>query len=249
MPATKVMNWLRPKHKRGAQAVATIDPANVIPDNLSAADRAILESVRPYTMTSCARLIAMIDAARHVATAKLPGDVAECGVWRGGSMMAVAKTLLEMGDTSRTLYLYDTYEGMTAPSDKDVSWNGAKANADYLRMSRKNEKWCHATIEDVRANLLSTGYPADKLVFVQGKVEDTIPATLPGPLALLRLDTDWYESTKHELKHLWPLLRQKGLLVIDDYGHWQGAKQAVDEMLPNVFLHRIDYTGRLVVKS
>jgi hypothetical protein len=219
-----------------------------VPANLSAEERAILESVRCYTMTSCARLIALMDATRHIARTGLAGDIVECGVWRGGSMMAVAKTLLAEGDASRTLYLYDTFEGMPPPSEKDIAFNGVTARAGYEHRAAKNEKWCYATLEDVQENLYSTGYPADKLVFVKGKVEETIPATLPGPLALLRIDTDWYESTRHELIYLYPLLRQHGFLIIDDYGHWQGARKAVDEILPNVFLQRIDYTGRLVIK-
>ena len=93
----------------------------------------------------------------------------------------------------------------------------------------------------------------ERIHFVEGKVEDTIPATLPKRVALLRLDTDWYESTRHELCHLYPLLSRHGILVIDDYGHWQGARQAVDEYFAAqgqpVYLHRVDYTARLVVKQ
>jgi hypothetical protein len=106
-------------------------------------------------------------------------------------------------------------------------------------------------MEDVRANLLSTGYPAEKIHLIKGKVEDTIPGTLPRGLSILRLDTDWYESTRHELIHLYPLLHPKGVLIIDDYGDWQGAKKAVDEYFKEseIFLHRIDRTGRIAIKG
>jgi hypothetical protein len=104
----------------------------------------------------------------------------------------------------------------------------------------------------VRNNVCGTGYPREKLHFVVGKVEDTIPATMPRKIALLRLDTDWYDSTKHELSHLFPLLRPQGVLIVDDYGHWQGARKAVDEYFAahqtGILLHRIDYTGRIAVK-
>jgi hypothetical protein len=97
-----------------------------------------------------------------------------------------------------------------------------------------------------------TNYPQDKLNYVVGKVEDTIPETLPRKIALLRLDTDWYESTLHELNHLYPLLTEGGVLIIDDYGHWQGAKKAVDEYIEKnklkILLNRIDYTGRIAIK-
>ena len=111
--------------------------------------------------------------------------------------------------------------------------------------------WCYAGLDEVRDNVLSTGYPEDKIHLVKGKVEDTIPGTLPGLLALLRLDTDWYESTKHELQFLYPLLHESGVLILDDYGYWDGARKAVDEYFeafPNPpFLHRIDRSGRMIV--
>lgn len=100
--------------------------------------------------------------------------------------------------------------------------------------------------------MAATGYPKDNIIFIKGKVEQTIPGTLPGKIALLRLDTDWYESTKHELNHLYPLLEKAGILIIDDYGAWQGARKAVDEYFSTngpVYLHRLDFTGRLVIKE
>ncbi len=216
----------------------------------------IVQLSRPYTMTSLSRMAELVNAMDYVIKNGIPGDICECGVWRGGSMMIIAKCLIASGDTGRSLYLYDTFEGMSTPSEKDVDVNGTTADK-HLRETPKGEGkwgtgvWCYASIEDVRSNLISTGYPADKIHFVKGKVEDTIPATLPSQLALLRLDTDWYESTKHELTHLFPLLSKHGIMIIDDYGAWQGARKAVDEYFAvngPVFLHRVDSTGRSVVK-
>lgn len=91
-----------------------------------------------------------------------------------------------------------------------------------------------------------------KFIILKGKVEDTIPNVLPDTISLLRLDTDWYESTKHELTYLYPKLTKKGILLIDDYGYWQGSKKAVDEYIEeeklSIFLNRIDLSGRLAVK-
>ena len=221
--------------------------------DLSDRNKEIVLAARPFTMTSVERIAALMNAVEYVTVNKIPGDIAECGVWRGGSMMTVALTLLANGDQSRTLYLYDTFEGMPPPSAHDRSFDGLPA-ADLLRQSpKKTGIWCYASIEDVRANVLSTGYPEDKVRLIRGKVEDTVPKTIPSGLSLLRLDTDWYESTKHELTHLYPLLHAMGILIIDDYGHWQGSKKAVDEYFQErnekVYLHRIDYTGRIVVKS
>ena len=212
-------------------------------------------AVEPYTMTSLDRILAAIRATAYIVQAGIPGDVVECGVWRGGSSMAIAHTLLRLGDSSRTLFLFDTFEGMTEPRAEDVSHAGRTAE-ELLTAARSKEAreestvWAYASIEDVTANLTSTGYPQDRIRYVKGPVEQTIPGVLPDSIALLRLDTDWYESTRHELTHLYPRLRSGGVLIIDDYGHWQGARRAVDEHFGGAgpFLHRIDYTGRLVVK-
>lgn len=226
--------------------------APALPADLPAADRAIVEFVRPFTMTSNERLIALIDAVRYVAGNRLPGAIAECGVWKGGSMMAVARTLLSCGDTSRELYLYDTFEGMSAPTEHDKSFDGRPAAAQLAETPRGEGVWCYSSLAEVKRNLASTGYPSEKIHFIEGKIEETVPAHNPPPLALLRLDTDWYESTRHELAHLFPLLCEGGVLIIDDYGHWQGARKAVDEFLAaqprRYYLHRIDFTGRLLIK-
>jgi O-methyltransferase len=219
----------------------------------SDAERQIISAATPFTMTSAERMAALLNATTHLTKNQIPGDIAECGVWRGGSMMIVALTLLAYGDRTRSLYLYDTYEGMSAPTDQDKDVGGLSAEAQLQRDPRGTGIWCYASLEDVRANILSTGYPEDKVHFIKGKVEDTIPGTLPSKLSLLRLDTDWYVSTKHELLHLFPLLDARGILVIDDYGHWQGARKAVDEYFHErgepVYLHRIDYTGRILVRN
>ena len=112
--------------------------------------------------------------------------------------------------------------------------------------------WCYSPLEEVKKNLLSTGYPEEQIQYIKGRVEDTLTHHRPGKLSLLRLDTDWYESTRAELQVLYPLLEKKGVMIIDDFGHWEGAKKAVTEYFESIqaypFLQRIDYTGRLMIK-
>jgi hypothetical protein len=201
-------------------------------------------------MTSIERVYALYEAVRYVITARIPGDIVECGVWRGGSSMMAAMTLDELG-ARRPLWLYDTFEGMPPPGEHDVRYSGESATS-LLRSAERvpgawNE-WAWATVEDVRANMASTGY--DALEYVVGPVEETIPSRAPEQISLLRLDTDWYESTRHEIEHLYPRLSDGGVLIIDDYGHWQGAKRAIDEYFAGrpILLNRIDYTGRVAVK-
>ena len=224
-------------------------PACSVTMDLSSAERALLRRVEPFTMTSLERVMTLVRAVRHVSRYKIAGDIVECGVWRGGSMMAAALTLLAMGDQSRRLFLFDTFEGLPPPTERDRDCSGVSAQRQYEVIPN----WCYASLEEVRENLESTGYPMDRVHFIKGKVEETIPYASLGQLCILRLDTDWYESTRHELQHLYPLLVGNGFLIIDDYGHWQGARQAVDEFIaahPDqpLYLHPIDYTGRVAVK-
>jgi len=227
---------------------ATIDPA----------DQAILARARPYTMTSEQRLLALIDAVRYIVARDVPGAFAECGVWRGGSVLAMIGALQEFGADDRDIHLYDTFEGMTEPTEHDTSALDPPALETWQEAEGEGERAWNDLFDPaifnedaVRATLLETGYPADRLHLHRGPVEETLPRQAPGPLALLRLDTDWYASTRHELQHLYPLLAKGGVLIVDDYGHWQGARQAVDEYFgdePPLLLNRIDYTGRIAVK-
>jgi hypothetical protein len=215
----------------------------------------IIKKVRTYTLTSFARIYTLIESVRYVLKNDLKGAFVECGVFRGGSMMAVALTLMAEGTIDRDLYLFDTYEGMPAPDERDVDIRGRSAMKIFFRrrISATSSKWTNASLERVQEAMALTGYPAKRIHYVKGLVEDTIPEKSPGTIALLRLDTDWYSSTMHELVHLYPRLSEKGIMIIDDYGHYQGAKQAVDEYFHKnktaPFLHRIDYTGRLMVKQ
>jgi hypothetical protein len=220
---------------------------------VSAQDQSILGQVNAFTMTSLERQLALIDATRYLVRRQVPGCFVECGVWRGGSSMAAALALAQEEDTGRDLYLYDTFEGMSPPTDADKTTDGTLAKTHLDRAKKGTGVWCEAGIDDVRANLAATNYPAERIHLVKGPVEQTIPAQLPSAhIALLRLDTDWYESTKHEMIHLFPLLSEGGILLIDDYGHWQGARKAIDEYLAgqpkHYLLQRIDYTGRLLLK-
>ncbi|MFN9631628.1 MAG: TylF/MycF/NovP-related O-methyltransferase [Cyanobacteriota bacterium] len=215
------------------------------------ADQSILDQVREFTMTSQARLLAVIDATRYLSRKNIQGAFVECGVWRGGSSMAAALTLLQEKDRSRNLYLFDTFTGMTEPTDRDVSIDGALAKDQF---PHNQENWCAADLNDVKHNMLTTGYPEHLIDFIVGPVEQTITASSPpSKIALLRLDTDWYESTHHELIHLFPRLVTGGVLIIDDYGHWQGARKAVDEYFETqglkYLLQRTDYSGRMMIKT
>jgi O-methyltransferase len=215
----------------------------------------IIEKVKKETMTSNERIFSLIEAVKYIIKGGIEGDIVECGVWRGGSVMAILNVLKELKSDDKNIYLYDTFDGMSEPTADDVSFDGRSAK-ELLDESEKDEQnviWAYSGKDIVKKNVFATGYDREKIHFVQGKVEDTIPTTIPDKISLLRLDTDWYESTKHELEHLFPRLSKGGILILDDYGHWQGARKAADEYFynnkVNIFLSRVDYTGRIAVRQ
>ena len=171
--------------------------------------------------------------------------------------MLIAKELIKQNNLNRNIWLYDTFDGMTQPTDDDIETETGIQGKDLLsnveKTTEKFNMWAYAPIEEVKNNMLKTNYPIDNIKYIKGKVEDTLKSNTPRKIALLRLDTDWYESTKIELETLYPLITKGGILIIDDYGHFEGAKRAVDDYFRKInqqpLLNRIDYTGRLIIKT
>jgi len=252
-----ISRTLRQIVRRIARASGVPPRPSPIPWDVPDRDRSLIAALtnrrNPYTMTSPERVYCLIEAVRYVTRCGIQGAIVECGVARGGSMMAVASTLVRENASDRDLYLYDTFEGMPRPTEHDKKWNGEPAAKKFARVARGNgSDWCRASIEEVMRNMQTTGYPANLCHYVKGSVEQTVPAVMPARIAILRLDTDWYESTRHELHHLYPRVTSGGVLIIDDYGEWQGARRAVDEWLFSgvpILLNRIDTTGRIGIKQ
>jgi len=180
----------------------------------------IVAKVTAYTLTPPDAVGNLLTAVRYIVENRIPGDIVECGVWRGGSMMAVALLLVSLGIKDRTIWMYDTYSGMPESGEHDFPIDPSLATRKQLLPSIPG-------LEEVRRNMKSTGY--DNLRYVVGRVEETVPRFAPEQISLLRLDTDFYDSTKHELEHLYPRLSAGGVLIIDDYNFWYGSKKATDE--------------------
>lgn len=232
---------------------------DAIPVEFTKADVDVLRFVadRKLTMVSRQRLIATINACKHAVLTGTPGDFIECGVWRGGNALA-AKLTFENYGSSKHVYLFDTFAGMTAPTEHDTSRFETRPTAEQfgesLRDGRSN--WCYASIEDVRSNLLTAGIDFAGVHFIQGDVVQTLQDSshLPDSIAVLRLDTDFYESTKAEMEILYPRLSRGGSLLIDDFGYWDGSRKAIVEYLAEIpaerrpLLHFTDGSGRMGVK-
>ncbi|MBB4304255.1 hypothetical protein GGD81_003313 [Rhodobium orientis] len=222
----------------------------------------IWEMAKPHTMTSFERGHALFRACRYVVERQLPGAFVECGVWQGGSAMIAMLALQRLGAGDREFFLFDTFDGMTPPTTEDMDWQGHDAE-DLLEKDSGNREqslvWAMASIDVVRENIAKTGYNTGLVTFIEGDVSDTLPKTDTGAISILRLDTDFYRSTLDELVILYPRLTPQGVLIVDDYGHWQGARRAVDEYFsrsgdqfpdapPPPLFHWIDYTGRMAVR-
>ena len=186
---------------------------------------------------------------QYVVKHDIPGDFVECGVHAGGMSLLAALTFLKLGDTSRHLYLYDTFEGMPSPTRED----GEQAEQTYLSNTKGGAAWAKVEMDAVHRTMINSGYPEDKIHLVKGLVEETIPAIAPDNISILRLDTDYYSSTRHELNHLYPRLSTGGALIIDDYGYFRGARLATDEYLSathaRILLHRLNFTVRVGIKA
>ena len=210
------------------------------PQDFSPETRALWDKVSPYTMTSQARVANLERAVRYIVENNIGGDFVECGVGAGGSMMAVAFVLRSLGIEDRRLLLYDTFEGMARPTAEDISILGKPATRKYERKTKDGEcTWHNFPLDDVRANMARTQYPSEITFFHKGLVQDTLPLNDSSEIALLRLDTNLYESTVVECAQLIPKLKSGGVLIIDDYFRWLGQQKAVDEYLQGAGLRML----------
>lgn len=198
------------------------------------------------------RLKSTMDAVNYIIRNNIQGDFVECGVWKGGSVIVMLKTLMQLDVWNKDVYLYDTFDGLPLPTKEDVDNFGRKAISIYKKRLKNNTStWINCSLDEVKTNIESVGYPSKFIHYIKGKVEDTLPKHAPNKISLLRLDTDWYSSTKHNLEILYPKLSKNGILILDDYGAWLGARKAIDNYFNNnhkIFLNRVDNTLRLVIK-
>ncbi|WP_449416926.1 TylF/MycF/NovP-related O-methyltransferase [Phormidium nigroviride] len=209
----------------------------------------LFEQVRPYTMTSIEALFALYTSVNYVLDREIPGDIVECGVWRGGSALLAALMMKARKVSDRQLYLYDTFQGMPTPTEFDVDKYG-RTGFEMMEQYGDEIGWCYASLEDVQAAFSVHNFDFE-IHFVQGDVIETLEKIKPEIISVLRLDTDWYESTALEFQLLYPRLSTGGVLIVDDYGCWAGSRKATDDYfreVPGPMLTRIDKEVRLGIK-
>ncbi|WP_198038137.1 TylF/MycF/NovP-related O-methyltransferase [Skermanella stibiiresistens] len=235
--------WLGERHPAGkCQVKCLVDPNAAsaaqgrLPHFVESEFADLWSRFRDRTMVPWSVLYSAYRAARHVAEAGIPGDIVECGVWRGGCAAVMAEALALAGVTDRRVLLFDTFAGMTEPDERDWMVGAPEKQAAPIYRARRQEgftDWAFATRDEAVATLRETSYPFHNFVLIKGAVEETIPTKVPdlGDIAVLRLDTDFHQSTKHELEHFYPRLVSGGVLICDDYGWWNGARLAFDEYM------------------
>lgn len=194
-----------------------------------------------YTVTSFNAILDLIDSAEDILTRDIPGDFVECGVFMGGSSMIMAEVLKHFNST-RTLWLFDTFDGVPMPNETELTHSGENLKDWYvdnmIEMETGKSDWCYTTLDVVKENIAICDY--DNMQFIVGRVEDTIPSIGPINIALLRIDVDLVDPTRHILEQFYPRLTTSGYLILDDYGHFPGIKKTVDDYFKHTPTEIID---------
>jgi O-methyltransferase len=200
----------------------------------------LIHRVKPYTAVFVPRLAALHRLSRDVQRRELRGDIVECGVYNGGSSALIASVCCTHSSARRHIWLFDSFEGLPPPTEKD----GDKAKACGW--------WCHGDLELVARVYEKLRIPWELVHIIKGWFHETFPQVEVGEIALLHIDADWYDSVKLCLERFYDHVSPGGYVVIDDYGHWEGCRHAVDEFLNgrgiDVPLTVVDYTGRYFQK-
>ena len=255
-PILRLFKSLFKKINYNLHKIESINIEQEFPDSNNF-EKELFEIISEYTMTSHERIFALMKSINFVKHNNVDGDFVECGVWRGGNLILFQK-FIEKYNLSKKIYAYDTFEGMSEPDKIDETFKG-ESSKDLLNKlykkkvdRKKNILIADCSIEQVQENFKKFSNK-NNLICIKGPVEKTLDLkkNLPNKISILRLDTDWYSSTKKELEILFPLLEKNGILIIDDYGFWKGARKAVDEYFENknVTMFKIDFTGRMIINS
>jgi len=206
-----------------------------------------------FSMTGEKRMYLLSQAILNVKINNLEGDFVECGVWQGGNILLYS-ILNNYYNLKKQIFAYDTFDGMPPPQKNDITYYGTSAEKLMNMIEKKdgkNDIHCLASLNLVKKNILKYSN-LNNIKFIEGEVEKTLlyEENLPKKISILRLDTDFYSSTKKELEILYPRLVSGGVCIVDDYGYWRGARQAVDEYFGNQkWLHIVDETCRYLIKN
>jgi O-methyltransferase len=216
---------------------------NVFPDIVETEFWEIAGKVWDYTALGTTALYGLYKSCLYLIENRIDGDIVECGVFFGGSIMFIAE-ILKRHDYSkkRRILGFDTFWGFVRRSEHDVDFEGTEV------CHPSDPNWNFG--REARNNIQSIGFDSDRLILIEGDVFETLKAGAKRQIALLRLDTDTYDTTKYEFETCWHKVKTGGVVIVDDYGWCQGARKAADEFLTGkkILLNRIDTTVRSLIK-
>jgi len=207
-----------------------------------------------YTFKSKLEMWTVVCCLRNIVNQKIDGDIVETGVWKGGTLILVKK-ILEDCNVKKKIIGFDTFEeGFQKPGelDKKIRY-GFKEKGNLYNKTFNYKKFETSSLTNTLSNIRKNCKDVEELYLIKGKIEDTLEKENIKKISLLMLDTDYYESTKFALEKLYDKVSQNGIIYIDDYGNWKGAKQAVDEFFKkkkiNPFLIRTSSASRIFIKN
>jgi predicted O-methyltransferase YrrM len=235
------VDWTLPEHLQTFMVSGISD--GVISNDGLGEFQSWLAVVRPYTFLSEARLFSLYRLTKEICLKDIPGNFVECGTCKGGAAALIAATIKRYSQRPRKLYAFDTFEGMPEPTEVDRA-NGVPANDTGFGSGTLG-----APIE-TNLKVVCQALDVETIVVpVKGLFKETLPRERfnIGDIALLHADGDWYESTIDIFQNLYGQIRLGASIQIDDYGHWEGCRKAIQDLQSqwNVKfnLKPIDYTG------
>ena len=213
----------------------------------------MFEKLKEISLTSLPNKWSLYQSLSYIKENNIEGDIVETGVFKGANLVLI-NDFLNKFDIDKKIYAYDTFQGQPKPSNLDFDYKGNSMIKKFSNLDKKDTNSVYCSLENVKKNIEKySNNNLNKIIFIKGKVEETLnyEKNVPSKISLLRLDTDFYDSIKKSLEVLYPKLIKGGVLIIDDYGHFKGAKIAVDNYFQDkksIWMHRVDYTCRLMIK-
>ena len=238
-------------HSYGYRLIKASTPNSI--EEINKYEKELIETCSKYSMTTSLNMWSLLQSFYYIKNNNIEGDFVECGVWKGGNLILLQK-LMEKYKIKKNIFAYDTFEGMPEPTNLDFKYDGSDGRQIFKHKKNNDIKWVYSSIDEVKKNLSTNCKSKKNIKLIKGMVEKTLMKknNIPEKISILRLDTDFYESTKIEMKILFPRLVKGGVLIIDDYGNWLGARKAIDEYFENKtkpFLHFVDHSSRLHIKT
>lgn len=240
--AKEEVRWF-PDHRQARRLADHLSAKLFLPPRLGSDEfKRLYLIVRPHTMLSEERLHSLYELARRACVFDVPGDFVECGVAGGGSSALLAAVIAKHSKRPRRLFACDTFSGMPAPTGEDVHGD----------MAAENSSWGTGTCSAPTASLMEVCGKlgvAGIVTPIEGLFADTLPGLRDSleDIAFLHMDGDWFESTRDILVNLYDRVRDRAAIQVDDYGYWQGCRDALhhfEEMRGLQFnIHVVDGTG------